>query len=590
MKKHDIDGGGLRAAIPFREVWFLDFEFQVNGGERPQPVAMVAKEWFTGQTVRCWRDELLELRAAPFGIGEQALTVSFYASAEVGCMLQLGWGTPRNLLDLFAEHRCETNGLRLPHGNGLLGALAWRGLVHMDASEKEAARRLITHQASWSELDRSNILSYCESDVEALRALFESVADTVDWPRALLRGRYMASVAHMERTGIPVDARMYRLFKHEQDKIKRRLVNVLDRDYQVYEGLTFKADRFSRYLASRGIPWPRLESRRLDLKDDTFKSQASLWPELTPLRELRQTLSALKLSDLQIGTDGCSRTLLSPFASVTGRNQPSASKFPFGPAKWLRGVMRPVRGWGFAEIDFVAQENGLAAAFAKDELMIQGYLEGDPYLAFAKEAGLAPRDATKVSHKAIRDRCKVVVLGANYGMGPETMAAKMGSTIAEARELMARHRNTYRAYWDWTGRVVDTALLTGQMQTVFGWKRRVTDRDKSTSLMNWSMQANGAEMMRLAAIMAIESGITVCAPVHDAFLITAPLNELEDATEHMRGLMSKAGEIVTGGISIRTEAKLVRYPDRYMDERGLDMWNRIVDLIHVPEERVSRTV
>ena len=41
------------------------------------------------------------------------------------------------------------------------------------------------------------------------------------------------------------------------------------------------------------------------------------------------------------------------------------------------------------------------------------------------------------------------------------------------------------------------------------------------------MQANAAEMMRLAACFATESGIEVCAPVHDAFLICAPLERFD---------------------------------------------------------------
>ena len=36
------------------------------------------------------------------------------------------------------------------------------------------------------------------------------------------------------------------------------------------------------------------------------------------------------------------------------------------------------------------------------------------------------------------------------------------------------------------------------------------------------MQANGAEMLRLACCLATERGIEVCAPVHDAVLICAP--------------------------------------------------------------------
>jgi DNA polymerase-1 len=45
-----------------------------------------------------------------------------------------------------------------------------------------------------------------------------------------------------------------------------------------------------------------------------------------------------------------------------------------------------------------------------------------PYLSFAKQARAAPKDATTATHKLVRDRCKAVVLGMNYGIGPETMA------------------------------------------------------------------------------------------------------------------------------------------------------------------------
>jgi hypothetical protein len=34
------------------------------------------------------------------------------------------------------------------------------------------------------------------------------------------------------------------------------------------------------------------------------------------------------------------------------------------------------------------------------------YASGDPYLAFAKQAGAVPPDATKHSHKAARDQFK----------------------------------------------------------------------------------------------------------------------------------------------------------------------------------------
>ena len=122
-------------------------------------------------------------------------------------------------------------------------------------------------------------------------------------------------------------------------------------------------------------------------------------------------------------------------------------------------------------------------------------------------------------------------------------------------------------------------MLTSEMQTVFGWRRRVGAGVNARALMNFPMQANGAEMMRIAAIAATEAGIEVCAPVHDAFLIAAPLDRLDEQVEHMRALMTKAGEAVTGGFPVRTDATVVRFPDRYMDEGGREMWDRIMTLL-----------
>ena len=74
------------------------------------------------------------------------------------------------------------------------------------------------------------------------------------------------------------------------------------------------------------------------------------------------------------------------------------------------------------------------------------------------------------------------------------------------------------------------------------------------------------------------------APVHDAFLIAAPLKRLDEDVAHMREIMSKAGEAVCG-LPIRTDAQVVRYPNRYMDEKEIEMWNLVVQMVHVPEAR-----
>ena len=98
------------------------------------------------------------------------------------------------------------------------------------------------------------------------------------------------------------------------------------------------------------------------------------------------------------------------------------------------------------------------------------------------------------------------------------------------------------------------------------------------------MQANGAEILRLACCLATEQGIKVCAPIHDCLLIESPLDEIDDAVAETQALMAKATSIVLNGFMLRSDAKVVRYPDRYMDERGQAMWDTMMGLLRDVEE------
>jgi DNA polymerase-1 len=134
---------------------------------------------------------------------------------------------------------------------------------------------------------------------------------------------------------------------------------------------------------------------------------------------------------------------------------------------------------------------------------------------------------------------------------------------------------------------VNFAMLTGSLHTVFGWHVHVEEKANPRSLRNFPMQANGAEMLRLACCLATERGIEVCAPVHDAVLICAPIDRLEADVERMRTCMIEASRIVLDGFKLWADAALVRYPDRYQDPRGVVMWDRVNRLIAAQRERAA---
>jgi hypothetical protein len=132
----------------YAHIVVADFEFEFGGhiGNRPRPVCMVARDLCTGQEWRLWRGEFAG--TPPFPIGDDAVFVAYYASAELGCCHALGWPKPTNIIDLFAEFRDRTNQIAQrrkpgvkPPGARLIDALAYFGLDTIGAIEKEKCGR-----------------------------------------------------------------------------------------------------------------------------------------------------------------------------------------------------------------------------------------------------------------------------------------------------------------------------------------------------------------------------------------------------------------------------------------------------------------
>jgi DNA polymerase I len=569
----------------FREVVVIDFEFCARAGERPDPICLVAHELLSGRRIRMFQGELRSLRAPPYPIDRDALIVAYYASAELGCYLALDWELPTSVLDLYSEFRNLTNGRELQCGSGLLGASRYFGLDAIGTIEKDSMRNLAMRGGPWTLEEQAALVDYCESDVLALSKLLDRMMPGIDLARAILRGRYMVAAARIEHIGIPIDTDNLLKLRGNWTEIKQELIARTDKA-NIYESTTFKLQRWVEFVKTQGISWPILPSGQLDLSDDAFRLMAELHPaEVEDYRQLRFLLSQMRLEELAVGEDGRNRCLLSAFRAVTGRNQPSNTKFIFGPAVWLRSLIRPEPGYGLAYIDWAQQEFGIAAYLSGDDAMIAAYESGDPYLAFARQAGAIPVDGTKQTHGLIRERFKSCALGVLFGMGDKTLAQRIGQSTAHARELLRLHRETFPVFHRWSDRAVDYAILRGSISASFGWTLLVEPNCNPRTIRNFPMQGNGSEMLRLACCLATERGTRVCAPVHDALLIEARLEDLPDAVAATQEAMAEASALVLGGFRLRSDAEVFRYPDRFEDERGRTMWKTISKILADFENR-----
>ncbi len=279
-----------------------------------------------------------------------------------------------------------------------------------------------------------------------------------------------------------------------------------------------------------------------------------------------------KPTALTIGSDHRLRAGLRPFSSRTGRNQPSSTEFLLAAPGWLRRLIRPHVGRALAIVDWRQHEFGIAAALSGDQRMKGDYQSGDPYLALADRY----RDNYALSGRGSRrEAFKACALGVLNGIGQSGLACQIGCSPTEARLLLQEHRAEYPQFWRWSDGVEMEAYLHGRLQSVFGWGVCGNAASNPRFLRNFPMQANGAEMLRLACCLATESGVTVCAPNHDALLIEAPLEELADAIKSTEAAMAEASEIVLDGFRLRTSVTSIRYPDHYPHPRSDALWSEI---------------
>ena len=127
-----------------------------------------------------------------------------------------------------------------------------------------------------------------------------------------------------------------------------------------------------------------------------------------------------------------------------------------------------------AYVDWSQQEFAIAAeVWLAIRAMMAAYSSGDPYLAFAMQAGAVPGDATKQTHPNQREQFKVCSLAVQYGMGEDALAQKLGRQPPMVVSYSQAHKDTYPNFWKWSQAAVDQAMLHSRIWTVFGWEFQV---------------------------------------------------------------------------------------------------------------------
>lgn len=457
-------------------------------------------------------------------------------------------------------------------------------------------RELILRGGPYSDQQRADILRYCESDVVALDALLPKMLPHLDVRRAIARGTYIIEVARIEDRGIPIDVERLEKIRERRDDLILHLVGQHPH-IDVYNGTTFSHQKFELLLQRNGLDesWKKTETGIYRTDDFYMEEMGEKFDAIEELRQLKKVVLQLQRDRFQAGADGRARCPLWPFSSLTGRNQPSAGgkqkegvrgdiPYAFGLPKALRFLIRPTPGMALAYIDWEQQEFAIAAFMSGDKAMEQAYQSGNPYLALAKKLGVVPANATKESHRLEHEKFKAVVLGVNYGRTKHGLSKVLDLPVGECEKLLRGYRKAFSAYAQWQKHVRVLMFGYGRLWVWDGWQCGLGIRPNPRSVGNWPIQSTGAVLLRLAIVLVGRKGVRIIAPVHDAIMVEAREEEIDEHVCLAKEAMDEACRAVLGGV-IRTEHQIIRASGCYYDEKGKKLWDIICDFMGWEEPR-----
>jgi len=364
--------------------------------------------------------------------------------------------------------------------------------------------------------------------------------------------------------------------------IPNNLIRKYNKGLNVFtEDLKFNHEKFNELINKNKLyNWPRLKTGNYTTNKKVVKNFLHI-PDIAKLNEIRTFLNMTKLTNYEPGHDGRARTSLFMFGTVTGRSTPSTAKYVFNSSKWARNFIKPGFGNKLVYIDYASQEPAIQGYLSKDQNKIDAYQSGDPYIHTAKMFGFLDQSAVRNAQtEDTRNTFKVLELANTYGQGPIAVAEKLHCSIAKAKQLQLKYRETFKTYFKWLNGIIEEGLHSKRLQTNRGWQRWIKDlyimrdgkrKDIRNSLMNWPIQSHGAEVLREALMDLTDNHFEVNALIHDAVLISIPIPDFKERLIEAKKIMVDASiKIVKGPIRVEHEVISGNYVQGPKDQKLFD--------------------
>jgi DNA polymerase I len=240
---------------------------------------------------------------------------------------------------------------------------------------------------------------------------------------------------------------------------------------------------------------------------------------------------------------------------------------------------------------FVATEGYklITCDYSQCELRILAELSGDPGFVKAFQSGedLHTLTASQMFGVAVadvqkpqRNAAKAINFGLAYGMGPGGLAPRLGVSLDEAKELIARYFKAYPLIQKWLDKAARDAVRTGYSATTLGRKRyynlppeelKRSNEDEYRKQIasierqgkNSPIQGSNADMTKLALIYLRNTlknwDARTVNTVHDEIVVEAREDQAEEVQHLVEEAMVRAGQVILKEVPIVAEAAVADY-------------------------------
>lgn len=475
--------------------------------------------------------------------------------------------------------------------------------VCIDTEHKQNVRDLILETDDYSKSQQETILKYCEDDTQYLLPIAQKLLkaakeDTQNFSIAnwIQLSSWSAACGIIESHGIPIDVEKMDEFASHNLYLKDRSIRRCNetQSFWALEKKEWKEREslFTDYINS--IParttWPKTDKGKYKKDGDTRKIYDG-YPAIKILHETKTIITQLRYFQPKaygnikknIGSDNRIRVLMSPYATLTGRNAPSVKAgWIFAMTTALRPLVSASPGRVIIGADWSAQEVALQAWLSKDEAFMEAYKSGDPYTWLADQTGELAGVVRKQGKfyigndlhpdqkhcRDIRQLYKALFLGIGYGMGIDKLAIKLtASRFASLSEdkrailhqasiqkdpgLMVKAEAIMEEITIVPGNKPEDRLFPKEQQAIYyrdlyktifakywSWRQdKIKEYNKynslvledgwflasgcrhATTITNFPVQAMGALLLREATKEALKKDLPVMCTFHDAIYL-----------------------------------------------------------------------